>query len=199
MKNILFLLIVLSGSLLKAQFHIGLRAGMNFSNMKFSDFSDNPFFTNFENQAGNIGYHAGIYTKLSLLVVEIQPEFLFTRVAGSIETTDFIGNKTTTDVGINRFDIPVLGIMRLGPVRLGGGPVFSYQFGSVNEALEDGLGTSTWGIQLLAGLEIFKIQMDVRYEFGLTDATDFISVEGVDVNVDSRPSQFIIAFAYKLN
>ena len=199
MKKILFLFVLLSTTMAQAQFHIGLRAGMNFSNMKFSDFSDNPFFSNFENQAGNIGYHAGIYTKLSLLIVEIQPELLFTRISGSFESTDLAGKTFTNDVGINRLDIPVLGITRLGPLRLGGGPVFSYQIGSVNSVLEDGLGSSTWGLQLLAGLEILKIQVDARYEFGLSDATNFVFVDGEKINVDSRPSQFIIALAYKLN
>ena len=198
-KKILLFAVLLSATITQAQFHIGLRAGVNFSDMKFSDFSDNAFFSNFENQAGNIGYHAGIYTKLSLLVVEIQPELLFTRISGSFESTDLSGKTFTNDVGINRLDIPVLGIMRVGPLRLGGGPVFSYQIGSINSVLEDGLGSSTWGLQLLAGVEILKIQVDARYEFGLSDATNFVNVDGNNVNVDSRPSQFIVALAYKLN
>lgn len=198
MKNVFFGLALVLSSTAFAQFEIGVRGGLNFTDMRFKDITLPNIGDRIGNESGSLGYHAGIYAKLSLLIVGIQPELLYTRFNGKI-SGEIDGQAFTEDVGVNRLDIPVLGITKFGPLRLGGGPVFSYQFSSVNDVIEEGLNSSTWGIQLLAGLEFWKIQLDTRYEFGLSKGTDAIFIDGTEYGIDNRPSQFIIALAYKLN
>jgi hypothetical protein len=184
----------------KAQVDFGLRAGMNFTDMNLKGFGQSSFYNNLANGGQDFGYHAGIYAKLNLLLIKLQPELLYTRVSGSLEATDMSGKKVSEDIGINRFDIPMLAVFGLGPVRLGLGPVYSYQFSSVSDVFDDaGVNNSAWNAQLLAGLELGKIQLDVRYEFGLSSSLDYLSLNGIDkVDVKANPSQVIVALGYQL-
>lgn len=204
MKRILALAVVLTFSLsANAQIDFGLRAGANFTDMNLKDFGNAQFYDDLSNGGRGVGYHAGVYLKLKLLILKIQPELLYTRIQGSLEATDALtGNKVTEDVGVNRFDIPLLAVFGLGPVRLGLGPVYSYQFSSVGDVFEDdGVNNSAWNAQLLAGFELGKIQLDLRYEFGLSSSLDYlglVNTNGNNVDVTARPDQIIVALGYEL-
>ena len=200
MRKLLLTTVLLLGIVsAQAQIDFGLRAGMNFTDMNLKDFGQSSFYNDLANGGRDFGYHAGIYTKLNLILIKFQPELLYTRINGSMEGTTAGGQKTTTDLGINRFDIPLLAIFGLGPVRFGLGPVYSYQFEAIGDVFEDdGINTSAWNGQLVAGLELGKIQLDLRYEFGLSSSVDYLSIANEAVDAVSRPDQIIVALGYEL-
>lgn len=199
MKRILLLLLAVVGLNANAQIDFGLRAGANFTDMNLKDFGQSQFYNELSNGGRAFGYHAGVYLKVNLLLIKLQPELLYTRVNGSINGTNALGNTISKDLGINRFDIPLLAVFGLGPVRLGLGPVYSYQFGTIGDVFDDeGVNNSAWNAQLLAGVSLGKIILDVRYEFGLSSALDYLSLDGNQVDLKANPSQVIVALGYEL-
>ena len=183
----------------QAQIDFGLRAGVNFTDMKIKDIGDKGTYTEIANGGMNFGYHGGAYINFNLLLLKIQPEFLYTRVNGSLTGIDASGKAFDEVVGVNRVDIPLNILFGLGPIRFGAGPVYSYQFSSAGEFVSfSGFNNGVWNAQVLAGLELGKIQLDLRYQFGLTDALDVLSLPGSAVEASATPSQIIVALGLDL-
>ncbi|MBI1316060.1 outer membrane beta-barrel protein [bacterium] len=200
MKRRLFALtLVLMASAANAQLDFGLRAGLNLTDLNFKEFGDSQTWEDIANGDRAVGYHFGVYADINLVFLELQPELLYTRLNGSVEATDAnTGQKTTEDIGINRIDIPLLVLLKPGPIRLGGGPVYSVLMGSTSDLLENGLANGTWAGQLVAGVEFWKISADLRYEFSWSDAADYFEVSGETISVNSRPDAWVLALGFEL-
>jgi len=182
-----------------AQLDFGLRAGMNLTDLNFKEFGESQTWEDIANGDRSVGYHFGVYADVNLVFLEIQPELLYTRLNGSVQATDAnTGQKTTEDIGINRFDIPLLVLLKPGPIRFGGGPVYSVLLGSSSDLLDEGLANGTWAGQIVAGVEIWKISADLRYEFAWSDSADYFEVSGETISVNSRPDAWVLALGFEL-
>jgi hypothetical protein len=114
------------------------------------------------------GYHAGIFVRLKLGPVYLQPEAVFA-------STSFDYNVTTssvTDLKSQKFDklsIPVLIGLKFGPLRINAGPSASIQIGSPKALINDPnfknmYKQSVYGYQAGVGIDLLKkITLDVRY------------------------------------
>ena len=183
----------------QAQIDFGLRAGVNFTDMKIKDIGNSQTYSDIANGGMDFGYHAGGYINFNLLLLKIQPELLYTRVNGSLTGIDASGKAFDEVVGVNRIDIPLNILFGLGPIRFGAGPVYSYQFSAAGEFVTfQGFNNGVWNAQVLAGLELGKIQLDLRYQFGLTDALSALSLPDSPVQATAAPSQIIVALGLDL-
>jgi hypothetical protein len=136
------------------------------------------------------GIHAGVFLRLTLLGIYLQPELLF-----ATNTYEYKVNSLTNPVKqtFNRLDIPVLVGFKVGPIRLNAGPAATFQIGTP-KALITGLNVSdmykgaTFGYQIGAGFDLFKkLTFDVRYEGSLSKKFgDALSVGGQSFQLDSR-------------
>jgi len=150
------------------------------------------------NKAGfNVG--AFLRVKIPIVGLYVQAEPTYTKL--NVELTDPTGGSGTSNLGTNRFDLPVLlGWKMLGILRVYGGPVASWNLGSdvdwddVDIVTEDNMSI---GGQFGVGVELGPIMLDARYEGGVSHALKATGTSGGDIDFDNRGSQIILGIAYK--
>jgi hypothetical protein len=158
MRKILLILVALlfAGSI-HAQLRFGVKAGVNFSEFKTL-------------QTEGAAWQVGLVSqfKIPLVGLGIQPELLYSVNKGE-------------DNSIGYFHVPVnlrwqpLPIPIVKPIILVG-PYFGYavNFKGFNK---DNINRFDWGIGLGGGIEIWKLQIEGRYNWGLQD----IGINGLDL------------------
>ncbi len=185
---------------LSAQIDFGIKGGLNISNVKASEVLTDDYRINPE-ASGNLGYHLGGFLRASLVGIFIQPELYFSSISSEYKVEQISGTGTAESVAkqkIGRIDIPVLIGVRLGTFRLGLGPAGSIIVSERSDltdltGYETKLKSATFGYQLGAGVDIWKINLDLRYEGNLTKLGDHIDIGGRTVNFDSRVRQILIS------
>ena len=206
MKRIIlisFLAIAISWGL-SAQLDFGLKGGLNISNIKASEILTDDYRIN-PAASGNLGYHVGGFLRASLVGIFIQPELYFSSLSSEYKVEDISGTGTAQELAkqkIGRMDIPVLVGVKLGGFRLGLGPVGSIIVSDQSDlrditGYESTLKSATFGYQLGAGADIWKICIDLRYEGNLTKMGDHINIGGETLNLDDRVRQVIISLGFK--
>ena len=195
-KLIIVCLVLFSGNAMWAQLQMGLRGGVNFQSLKFTNSDTQAALDLIEEGEFSTGYHAGIYTRFHLFGLTFQPEAIYTRMNSSGVAT-ISGSKETVDVEYNRMDIPLLVGITLGPLRPYIGPVASFNLADISD-FEGELNHSTWGYQLGLGIDIKKLSIELRYEGPISDSAKNIVLDGTVYPTDTRTSQYIVGLAYKL-
>ncbi|GAJ11517.1 unnamed protein product, partial [marine sediment metagenome] len=185
---------------LSAQMDFGIKGGLNISNVKASEILTDDYRIN-PAASGNLGYHVGGFFRASLLGIFIQPELYFSSLSSEFKVEDLSGTGTADQLvkqKIGRIDVPVLVGVKLGTFRLGLGPVGSIIVSDQSDlnditGYEATLKSATFGYQIGAGVDIWKISIDLRYEGNLTKLGDHLDIGGQTINLDNRVRQIIIS------
>ena len=183
-----------------AQIDFGIKGGLNISNVKASEILTDDYRIN-PSASGNLGYHVGGFLRASLVGIFIQPELYFSSISNEYKVEDLSGTGTAEQLvkqKIGRIDVPVLVGVKLGTFRLGLGPVGSIIVSDKSDltditGYEAALKSATFGYQIGAGLDIWKIGIDLRYEGNLTKLGDHLDIGGQTINLDNRVRQIIIS------
>lgn len=206
MKNVFIVLLFLSSGMIIGQAPgFGIKGGLNYGTVGDLELTS-EFVRETFSKENRAGYHAGIFYKINLGGLFIQPELLYTEL-----NTEFTG--TTTSAGTNvlnyefsKIDVPILvGLDILGPLNIQAGPSFQYildsGFEDINIDFEDPQNSFTVGYQLGAGITLGQLALGVRYEGAFQDNTivSKTDVEDIGFRVDSRPSQWILSLSYSFN
>jgi len=211
-KLIIILLAVMAFNLANAQFlRFGFKAGVSSTNVKFDDIKNIESSDGLKEYAikqgdSKMGFHAGLYGRIQLLGLFVQPELLFTHSEGEVVLADVTASQMYTETQkFNKIDIPVIVGWKFGPARLGIGPVASFMLSESDglkdklssissEATENNFRKATFGYQIGVGLDILKkITLDVRYEGNLSKLGNGITLGGKDYKFDQRNPQFIFS------
>jgi len=160
-----------------------------------------------EEASRDLGYKVGLYSRLKIGSIYIQPEVLFTSTGGRIEYTEDINNITSQviDLSYNRIDVPIMLGKKFGKVfRFNLGPILTYtisdsedlpsQISELVQSYNDGV----VGYQIGIGLDIKKIRLDVKYEGNLTKFGESITVGSNTFDTDYRPNMFTFGLAFNL-
>ena len=175
----------------------GIKGGLNYgATGEYENFSSViGDASTIENGKEKTGYHLGLYGKLELMGIFLQPELVYTKL--STEYSEF-------DYNINKIDAPVLlGLNVLGPLSIKGGPSFQYILSNKIEnsdlSISDVENEITMGYQIGAGLNLGRLGFDVRYEGALKENNAFGDM-AADNNfkIDSRPSQWVLSLMFRL-
>ena len=202
MKKLMLLAIIFTGISLSAQnASFGLKGGVNYgATGEYESFSDvsGDFNSSFEDGENKTGFHAGVFAKLELLGIFVQPELLYSEL-----NTEY----SAFDYKLSKIDAPVLvGIHLLGPLNIKAGPSFQYilknELENTRLSIGDVENDISVGYQVGAGLDLGRLGFDVRYEGAFQDNV----AEGGSGNsgftsgfaIDSRPSQWILSVSYAL-
>jgi hypothetical protein len=185
---------------LSAQIDFGIKGGLNISNVKASEILTDDYRIN-PAASGNLGYHVGGFLRASMVGIFIQPELYFSSLSSEFKVEDLSGTGTADQLvkqKIGRIDVPVLVGVKLGTFRLGLGPVGSIIVSDKSDlnditGYEATLKSATFGYQLGAGVDIWKIGIDLRYEGNLTKLGDHLDIGGQTINLDNRVRQIIIS------
>lgn len=212
-KSLLLVVALLATTPLLAQkrrsaFALGLKGGVNLSQLKTGDFftarlGDNgmPRFTyngqvlrdNLrDSYATRTGLAGGVWMRFGRTFF-IQPEAVMSSKGGAFEV--YYNGQNVSDlvkVKLTTIDVPVLVGLKLGPLRVNAGPMASFLVGNnqtLGQALQqyttgsasDAFEKAYYGYQLGGGLDIGSISLDVRYEGAWSDVSS-IALQSVAQN-----------------
>ncbi len=155
-----------------------------------------------------VGFHAGLFARFSVLGFYIQPEAMFTSSGGEIviDSDDVNANvDQIKSLRYNKIDVPVMLGFKIGPLlRLNAGPSFSFLLnsdvrdGNAQQEIEENYSNATVGFQAGIGVDISKINFDLRYENNLSVLGDEVSFGGQTFNTDLRNQLWILTVGYEL-
>lgn len=185
-----------------SQLEFGLKGGLNLTNIS-ADMTAGDY-TIVSNPGSGLGYHIGGFMRASLFGIFIQPELLLTSIASEYTVTD-LANSLPDQLAkqrIGRLDVPLMVGVKLGSLHIGLGPVGSLILSEKSDLTditdyETSLKSATIGFQAGAGLDVWKLGFDVRYEGNLSKLGDEIVVAGQPVNFDSRARQVILSVSFR--
>jgi len=154
-----------------------------------------------------VGFHAGLFTRVSLLGFYVQPEVLFTSASGNIviDDQDLTNNvEEVQQLTYNKVDIPVMVGFKIGGLlRLNAGPTFSILLD--NDARESAdfiqdidTESATVGYQVGVGLDISKLVIDLKYENNLSTLGQNVTIAERQFETDLRNSLFQLTLGWKL-
>lgn len=160
------LLIVLASATTQAQIKLGVRAGLNASNVSFSSLPD---------RSERFGYHVGIFADVPVLpkFMSLQPEVSFSTKGAGFK---FINERQTVDVNYVDLLLPVA--FKLAAFDLQVGPFVSYLVSkpnftvySDNRVIADAFKKFDAGLTAGLSYNINKISIGVRYNQGFVNVT----------------------------
>ncbi|MDR0228420.1 MAG: PorT family protein [Flavobacteriaceae bacterium] len=190
-KSIIFYVAILfamvSFTTVRAQtpFHIGLKAGANFTEMH-SSIKD-------YNSKSALGYGLGAMVRLDLAAFYLQSELMF------VEKNVKFQSNSHQDFNseMKHIELPVvLGIKVIDTgvfkVRAFGGGVFNYMVKEnfstevVGDAFK-GFNKANMGYKVGAGIDLGKLTVDLSYDAGFKD---------ISKNYDTKPSTFMVSAGF---
>mgnify|MGYP000344534803 CR=1 FL=1 len=208
MKTIILLFVLLaSATLSNAQVELGIKTGVSSIDLSpGSIILPNSHPTTLSISEANYGFHFGLYSRIGIANLYIEPALLL-----NSSSVDYNLKQEIFDTGIvntlrsetyNNLDIPLLLGLKIGPLRIQGGPVAHVFISSASSliSIEDykqNFSDATFGIQGGAGLDIMRFRLDVNYEANLSKFGNHIQVDGQDYAFDQRPGRLIISLGYK--
>ena len=206
MKKLLIILLTLFIALPAfSQLKFGLKVGLNTTSISMADLkqvtSNGTTYSIEKLKGANYGIHGGLFMRLSVSKLYIQPELLL-----STRTNEYNVKNLTTAVDssvmqkFTKLDIPVMIGFKLGPLRLNAGPSASLLLNSPADLIKDPdfktmYSNMTFGYQAGVGIDLLKkITIDLRYEGSLQKYQNKIeSALGTPVSLDDRPNAFLVS------
>jgi hypothetical protein len=146
------------------------------------------------------GFHGGLFLRLKISALFIQPEVLFSTSQNKYNVTN-VNAGTTTEVlqQLNNLSIPVMVGLKFGPVRINAGPAGTIAIGSPKALINDPnykdlYNKMSIGYQAGLGIDILKkLTIDMRYEGSLQKYQNQIQNAGVKIPLDNRPNAFLMS------
>lgn len=178
------------------QFTLGPRVGLTSSSIDFD-----PFTIGGETiSSGNAtaGFHAGVFARITLGFLYIQPEALFSQSGGEIQLDDGVF-KEIREVEFNKLDFPVMvGTKFLKVFRVQVGPTIGMLLDAKAEGLEEdiksGYNDATIGYQAGVGVDLWNLIVDLKYEGNLsTFGNELFGFE-----TDQKQSLWMVSVGFKL-
>lgn len=181
-----------------SQIKFGVRAAITSSTIEADKVSQGDYSVESVNDA-KIGFQVGVLSQIQIRKFFLQPELLFATSTGVLRVEDVNGSRLR-DQKFSKVDIPVLVGGKMGPLRIGVGPVASFVIKSKSDLadednIEDKFKKATFGYQVGVGLDIWKLAFDVKYEGNLSRLGDGITIGGQTQSFDSRMSQWVFGAA----
>ncbi|MFT6338124.1 MAG: hypothetical protein ACI86M_001733 [Saprospiraceae bacterium] len=208
MKKIFFGLLMMLSTLSYSQFELGIKTGIS-----STDLSPKSILINnggneitLSIQEANYGFHFGLYTRVTFANIFIEPAFLFNSTS-----VDYNLSEEIFDTGIissirsesyNNLDIPLMVGIKIGPLRIQGGPVAHIFLNSASDltsisGYSQKFKDASYGLQGGIGLDILKVRLDINYETNLTLFGDHINIDGQPYDFDQRPGRLVASIGVR--
>jgi hypothetical protein len=152
------------------------------------------------------GFHAGIYGRLGLLGIHIQPEIIFNSNRVSYKLDNLTFADTIEDIRTTRYqniDVPVLLMVTPSIFKIYAGPVGHYFLNSISDIddkykIKEEFEKFRYGYQLGAGITFKGLTVDVRYEGNFSKYQKTFIIDGQEFNSDESPSRIIMSVWFSL-
>lgn len=206
MKKLLVILLAVSIALPAiSQINFGIKAGVSTTSVTMDDIktvtSGSTSYAVQKIEGANYGFHGGVFLRLAISKLYLQPEVLFSTRTNDYNVTN-VQTTTITEVSqkFNKLDVPVMIGLKFGPVRLNAGPAASLLIRSPKELIDNPdfksmYANMTVGYQAGVGLDILKkLTIDLRYEGSLKKYQNQIeNAIGTKFTLDDRPNAFLFS------
>lgn len=208
MKRTFFILFMLISTLSNAQFEIGVKMGLSSTDLtpETITLENGDITSELSIAQANYGFHFGLYTRVCIANIFIEPAFLF-----NSSSVDYNLEEQIFDTGIfssiksesyNNLDIPFMVGMKIGFFRIQGGPVAHIFLNSASELTAiDGYSQkfqdATYGFQGGIGLDILKLRFDLNYETNLSRFGGEIDINGTPYQFDQRPGRLVASLGIR--
>lgn len=197
-KLSIILLVMLMSVQVFSQIKFGIKAGAETRTVPTYDISAGTSSIEALEDA-SWGFHGGIFMRLKLLALYVQPELVF-----ATNTYDYtVKTATYTEVKsqtFNRISVPVLVGLKLGPFRVNAGTAASIQMGSPEALIdepefEEMYKGAVWGFQAGIGIDLLKrLTLDARYAGGLGDKFgDAVTIGGQNFQLGYGQKSFLLS------
>jgi hypothetical protein len=185
-------------------FALGLKGGFT-STQYTTDNLTSPSLT-FSGVAADAksGYLIGGYARFRLIGnLTFQPELYFAKKSGQTSYTPTTGASYTQDITYYSWDVPLLvnlTLLDLKVARIYGitGPSMSFMTKNSTEDINgnsDDANKAVWGFQLGGGVEVWRLSLDCRYEWGLSNVSSgYSGLNNVDFNRKGNMLTFALGF-----
>jgi len=178
-----------------AQFNLGPKFGISSSELDFRKISGND--GSIAPGGSTVGFHAGLFARVNLGGLYIQPEALFTQSGGEIRLDGF--SEDIREIEFNKLDIPVMvGFKFARFMRVQAGPTLSIlldaEVDGLDQSIKSGYEDSTIGYQAGVGVDLWNLIIDLKYEGNLSKFGNEI----VGFETDQRNNQWIVSVGFKL-
>lgn len=190
-----------------SQLEIGLKLGINTSDYQVGTliFQDENQLIELNPSKADYGYHFGIYTRLSIASFYLEPAAILNSSRINYNLTEFTEGDVLKSIKTEKFktlDVPLLIGMKMGIIRFHLGPVAHIVLDSKSELIEiDGyeekFKNATYGFQLGAGLDLWKLRIDLSYESNFSRFGNHITINGTDLSFNNQLSRVICTLGYK--
>jgi hypothetical protein len=200
MKKILFsCLLLLLPICLFSQLKVGLKGGVNMSWFRAKEILTDDYQLNISD-GSKLGYHIGLFTRISFLGLYVQPELLYTALRCETDIYDRVNqlDLESAQQQVGRIDVPAIIGGKIRFARVGLGPVASVVVLNRSE-LEEMIGykeklkIATIGYQAGVGFDVSSFSIDIRYEGNLSKLGDSVDLGAQKVNFDKRARQLIFS------
>ena len=208
----LIILVMALATTVKAQFFmLGLKGGVSSSTIQIDEkFNFNQGETiNFQTGDAVLGWHAGIFSRISIGGLYIQPEALLNNTGGEIVISEdgSITGPDITNVSLFKLDVPVMVGFKFGNTfRLYAGPTYSMILNKeitggsdFTKQLNHSFNHGTLGYQAGLGCDISKLLIELKYEDNLSALGESITdpITGTTFNTDTRNAQVILSLGLR--
>ena len=148
------------------------------------------------------GFNIGMITRVSLplIPVYVHGEALYTQFDETIAITDG-GTDFTINSTIQRLDFPISAGAKIGPAFAGLGATPSIPFANRSDLWTPDVDANfTWGWHIHAGVKLWRILGEVKYESGFGMLAGNVNYNYNDTDyqfeLDQRRAQLVVSLAY---
>ena len=207
MKQLILLSIICFAcqNIMSAQNAFGIKAGLSsydLANSHIASTSDIKFGL----KNSKYGFHAGIYGRLGILGVYLQPEILFNSNSVNYKLSDLTTADTIEHIRTSKYqniDIPVLIMITPSIFKLYAGPVGHYFLNSVSDIdrkfdIKEEVKKLRFGYQFGAGISFSGLTLDFRYEGNFSKQYKTFIIDGQEFKSDDAPSRVLISLWFNL-
>ena len=191
MKNI-FVILLLFPILIFSQIDYGFKAGVNLnSSSSISVISD--AFENKINKSNFQGYYIGSYISFEAVIFDLRTEIQYSTTQNNNDLTQ---QKIELPITVGYKIMPFLSTFV--------GPSFQYILNEKSNSfdLDEVSGKTTIGLNIGTRIHLGKLQLELRYERGLSSLETKLLQKQSNINVanlDSRASLLSLGVSYKIN
>lgn len=189
---------------LQAQVKVGFLAGLNTTDLEARDLFDNGESLKLSIKDADYGFHFGLFAQAKVgKIFYLQPEVVFNSTKVDFQVQDLSNNlpETVLTEKYNNLDIPVLFGLKLGPLRVGTGPVAHVFLNSNSElteveGYEQNFEKLKFGWQTGVGLNIWKFIVDLKWEKNFDNFGDHIVINDTPYSFNQTPNKLVFSLGY---
>lgn len=207
MKNIflsLFLLFYTSSTLL-SQNEFGFKLGLSSYDIQTNNIA-NTEDLQISIKDASYGFQAGVYGRLGLLGIYVQPEILFNSNFVNYRLQDLNNLDTLDNIRTTKYqnlDLPVMLMVTPSIFKLYAGPVGHYFINDISDftkkdEIKELFNNLTFGYQAGIGVAFSGLVIDVRYESNFSKNIKTFVVDETEFKIDKSPSRFIFSLWFKI-